>query len=85
MQSRSANSVAESAENDVYTVKLTCNDATLCGTEVYTATSVYTSYGQYSVTLEPTESGTYDVLITMENAYTDAQEIPIAYTMSYLA
>ena len=77
MQSRSADGTAQSNDSDVYTVTLTCNDAAICGTEVYTATAIYLSYGLYSASLEPRE-GTYDVLVTMENAYTAAQDVTTA-------
>ena len=72
MQSRSASNTAQPTENDVYTVKLTCNDA-LCGSTEYTTTATHTTGGLYSANLTPTVGGTYDVLITMENAYTAAE------------
>ena len=59
-------------ENDVYTVKLTCSDA-LCGSTEYETTATHTTDGLYSAELTPIVGGTYDVLITMENAYTAAE------------
>ena len=73
MQSRSALNTAQPTEDDVYTVKLTCNDDELCGSTEYTTTATHTTGGLYSVNLTPTVGGTYDVLITMENAYTAAE------------
>ena len=72
MQSRSASDTAQPTENDVFTVKLTCNDA-LCGSTEYTTTATHTTGGLYSADLNPSVGGTYDVLITMENAYTAAE------------
>ena len=72
MQSRSASNTAQPTEDDVYTVKLTCNDA-LCGNTEYTTTATHTTGGLYSADLTPSVGGTYDVLITMENAYTAAE------------
>ena len=75
MQSRSASNTAQPTEDDVFTVKLTCSDAALCdcGDTEYTATATHMGDGLYYADLTPTVGGTYDVLITMENAYTAAE------------
>lgn len=70
VQSRSADGTAQPVQNDVYTAKLTCNDANICGTEEFTATGVHTTDGLYSIDFMPTVPGPYDVVINMENAYT---------------
>ena len=72
MQSRTSFNAASPTENDVYTVKLTCKSA-LCGSTEYTTTATHTTGGLYSADLNPSVGGTYDVLITMENAYTAAE------------
>ena len=71
-QSRSSGGIAQSVQNDVYTVTLTCNDADACGTESYSTTAAHTTDGLYSAHLDPTVVGTYDVAVTMMNACTAA-------------
>ena len=72
MQSRTADGTTRPEDSDDYTVKLTCNNAALCGTESFSTTATHTLDGLYTASLTPTVGGTYDVSITMENACTIA-------------
>lgn len=72
MQSCTANGTTRSTSNDAYTVTLTCNDSDVCGTETLSTTATHTADGLYSAVLTPTVGGSYDVSISMENAFTSA-------------
>ena len=58
--------------SNVFKVTATCNDSSKCGASFYTATSTYDANGVHSADLVATQWGTYDVVVTMTNAYTAA-------------
>ena len=83
MQSKSSDGLDQAVTNDRYIVTLTSltaeekvkKDAGQSYNEVIvtnTASPVSGSDGRYTADLQVTQAGTYDVLITMENASTDA-------------
>ena len=82
MQSKSSDGLDQTVTDDRYTVTLTSITtggrllaATASSVDsvviTATATAVSGSDGQYTADLQITEAGTYDVLVTMENASTD--------------
>ena len=73
--SRSADGSAQAVTTDAYTVTLTCNTASRCGDESYSYTSsAAATDGEYTVDVSPTLGGIYDVVITMKNSATDADQ-----------
>ena len=61
---------------DVYTLTLTCQSDSTCGDQTYSYTSNPTAAnnGVFEILGYPTLGGVYDVLITMENAATAADQ-----------
>ena len=61
---------------DVYTLTLTCQSDSTCGDQTYSYTSNPTASnsGVFVIVGYPTLGGVYDVLVTMENAATAADQ-----------
>ena len=77
LQSRSADGRAIDDANDIYRVTLIClyedeERKKKCRKDLYSAIAVHQGSGVYIADIHVSKQGVYDVLITMNNAYTTA-------------
>ena len=74
-RSRLADGTLTTVTTDNWTLTFTCQSASYCGDQVYTYSATPSiSNGNYFVKARPSLGGVYDVLVTMENAATDADQ-----------